>query len=219
MKNLKIIITLTVLAFSSFITACSESTINNPAELNSNEFSLSDINNTISNSPYDNPTVEQAIGLQFMREEEKLARDVYKELYAKFPLRPFLNISQSEQTHTDAIKSLLTKYNIEDPVSLDVPGIFKNSDLQELYTKLILAGGVSEVEALKVGAAIEEIDILDLEKHLTELVNNEDIKIVYNSLKNASGNHLKAFVRNLSARGINYTPLYLDQDSYLKIIQ
>jgi len=206
-----------VLAIAPFITACSESTINDPAQINSGEVSLNDITNTINNSPFDNPTVEQVIGLRFMREEEKLARDVYKALYAKFPLRPFLNISQSEQTHTDAIKSLLIKYNIEDPVSTDVPGIFINEDLGKLYINLIAAGSVSE--ALKVGAAIEEIDILDLEKHLNELVNNEDIKFVYNNLKNASGNHLKAFVRNLSARGINYTPLYLDQDTYLKIIQ
>lgn len=219
MKNLKTITVMTVLALYSLITACSDSSVNDPGEMNYSSPAITEISNIIANSPFENPTPEQAAVLQFMREEEKLARDVYKYLYSKFPLRPFLNISQSEQTHMDAIKSLLIKYNIEDPVSTDVAGTFKNIELQEFYNQLILAGSVSETDALKAGAAIEEIDIIDLEKALAELTDNEDIKYVYTSLKNASGNHLRAFVRNLSSRGIDYTPLYLDQDTYIKIIQ
>ena len=219
MNNSKIITVLTVFIFSSFLTACSENSINDPAETNSSDNSLSEITSAIDNYPFDNPTDVQINGLKFMREEEKLARDIYKEMFSKFNLRSFINISQSEQTHTDAIKSLLVKYNIEDPVSTYIPGIFKNLTLQEFYNTLILTGSVSEIEALEVGAAIEEIDIIDLEKQLNELANNEDIKFVYNNLRNASFNHLKAFVKNLSSRGVTYVPQYLDNETYHKIIQ
>jgi len=48
----------------------------------------------------------EADGLAFMREEEKLARDVYLTLYDQWGLRSFSNIAASEQTHTDAVKNL-----------------------------------------------------------------------------------------------------------------
>jgi hypothetical protein len=45
---------------------------------------------------------EEAASLQFMREEEKLAHDVYVTLYEQWGLRVFNNISRSEQQHTEA---------------------------------------------------------------------------------------------------------------------
>ena len=68
-------------------------------------------------------------GLQFMREEEKLARDVYSTLYEKWGLPIFSNIAQSEQTHTEAVRDLLEKYNQPDPVIDDTVGVFVNTDL------------------------------------------------------------------------------------------
>ena len=38
-------------------------------------------------------------GLSYMREEEKLARDVYLALYEKWGIRTFLNIAKAEQQH------------------------------------------------------------------------------------------------------------------------
>ncbi len=157
--------------------------------------------------------------LIFMREEEKLARDIYAMMYKTHSLKPFTNINKSEQTHMDAIKTLLLKYEIEDPVKNDEAGVFKNTELQKLYQKLIDAEKISVTEALKVGAAVEEIDILDLKKHLSELNNNDDIKYVYEKLMKASENHLRAFVRNLVSRGIVYTPQYLDQKTFDSIIE
>ncbi len=132
MKIAKILTLIAALAISSAFAACSENAIVDPMDNNSTELSLSEISATVSNSTYDIPTQEVAKGLQFMREEEKLARDVYKEMYAKYSLRPFLNISNSEQIHMNAIKTLLVKYNIEDPVSIDKPGVFKDKVLQDL---------------------------------------------------------------------------------------
>jgi hypothetical protein len=72
-------------------------------------------------------------GILFMREEEKLARDVYLYLYEIYPLRPFLNISKSEQAHMDAMLYLIDTLNLVDPVGKNPPGVFQNEELQELY--------------------------------------------------------------------------------------
>ncbi len=152
-----------------------------------------------------------------MREEEKLARDVYKNFYQSYNLFVFNNISKSEQAHTNAIKYLLNVYQIDDPAANDIPGVFQNEELQQLYTTLIEQGSVSLNDALLVGGAIEEIDILDLQEQIDNADNIYIIK-VYSNLKRASGFHLRAFVRNLQIRGIVYSPQYLDQETYDQII-
>ena len=104
--------------------------------------------------------------LVYMREEEKLARDVYLALYDIWGLPLFQNIANSEQTHTDSVENLLISFNIPDPADDSPMGVFVNEDLQSLYDELTILGGQSLADALKVGAAIEEIDILDLEAAL-----------------------------------------------------
>ena len=49
---------------------------------------------------------EEVYWLMYMREEEKLARDVYATLYEKWGTRIFNNIRVSEQRHMDAVKAL-----------------------------------------------------------------------------------------------------------------
>lgn len=176
------------------------------------------INETALNLPAEDLSDEEIASLIFMREEEKLARDVYLTLNAKYNLRVFSNISSSEQKHMDAVKVLLNKYNLEDPVKTDVIGVFENQDLQNLYNQFVERGNISEVEALLVGALIEELDIVDLVQQINEVIDNEDIEYVYGNLKKGSENHLRAFVKNLSVRGVSYSPVYLDFDTYNSII-
>jgi len=163
-----------------------------------------------------NPAEEQ--GLIFMREEEKLARDVYITLYEKWNMNVFNNISQSEQKHTDAIKFLLDRYGLEDPMTTDEIGHFENDDLQNLYDDLVEKGDVSLDAALRVGCAIEEIDILDLEKYISEIEENEDIILVYDNLLRGSRNHLRAFVRNIENQGSTYSAQYMTPEAYDIII-
>lgn len=159
----------------------------------------------------------EAAALIYMREEEKLAHDVYVELYSMWNLSIFQNISQSEQTHTEAVKTLLDRYGLTDPAS-DQIGMFTDPALQALYTDLISQGSQSLAEALKVGAAIEEIDILDLQKYLAETT-HADIENVFNNLLNGSYSHLQAFTSTLYTKtGETYLPNYLDSDTYGMII-
>ena len=161
-------------------------------------------------------SAEEAAALIYMREEEKLAHDVYVALYAQWGLASFQNISQSEQTHTDAVKALLDRYALADPASAQA-GVFTNPDLQALYTQLAAQGSVSLADALKVGAAIEEIDILDLDTRLAQS-DNADIQQVFSSLRRASENHLRAFATNLQNQtGETYLPQYLSADAYQAI--
>ena len=161
---------------------------------------------------------EEAADLQFMREEEKLAHDVYVTLYEKWGLRVFANISRSEQQHTEAVAYLLDRYDITDPAAGNDLGEFTDEKLQALYDQLVAQGSKSVADALKVGAAIEEIDILDLQERLAE-TDNADIERVYNSLLAGSENHLRAFVGNLKARtGETYAPQYLSQAAYNAIV-
>lgn len=157
-------------------------------------------------------------GLLFMREEEKLARDVYLSLYDQWKIPIFQNIAKSESTHMDAILRLLDQYGLEDPAANKDIGEFTNPDLQALYTQLVVQGNQSLSDALKIGAAIEEIDILDLEKYIAQ-TDKEDIVVVYENLTKGSRNHLRSFTKLLQQQtGEIYTPQYLSPDAYEAII-
>ena len=159
---------------------------------------------------------EEAAALLFMREEEKLARDVYNTLYEIWGQPTFTNIAASEQAHMDEIKLLLDRYSLADP-ALE-PGSFTDPSLQALYDQLVAQGSVSLAEALKVGAAIEEIDILDLQERLAQ-TDNADLQQVFNNLMMGSYNHLNAFVGVLSMQtGEAYVPQYLSADAYAAIV-
>lgn len=162
---------------------------------------------------------EQIKGILFMREEEKLARDVYLYLYEVHPLRPFLNISKSEQAHMDAIKYLIDLYELEDPVGENPEGKFQNEDLQQMYNDLIEAGSVSRESALGVGALIEEIDIIDLQREMELHNDNEEVIRVFGNLSRASENHLRAFVRVLRLYDVEYEPEKLDQTIFDQIME
>jgi hypothetical protein len=132
--------------------------------------------------------------LEYMREEEKLAHDVYQALFETWGLRVFENIARSEARHTDAVAALLDQFDLEDPATDRDPGNFANRDLQELYDTLVAQGSRSRQDAIDVGILIEETDIADLEEDL-EIVENPDMRRVYENLLRGSRQHLAAFSR------------------------
>lgn len=185
---------LLIVALSFYITSCSDS--NNPV------------------NSLDEATAED---LRFVREEEKLARDVYLYSLDKYQLQIFKNISESEQTHMDAVLGQLEKYNVSDPVSDNARGVFENSTLQELYNELTAKSDLSLIEALKVGALIEDLDIFDIESILQRTSENSIIN-VYNNLTCGSRNHLRSFISELKANGGDYNNQYISEEYYNEII-
>jgi hypothetical protein len=131
-----------------------------------------------------------------MLEEEKLARDVYKKMYERYGLKVFSNISQSEQKHMDQILCLLNDYAIDDPAQETI-GVFQNSTLQTLYDNLTKQGNISLVEALKVGATIEDVDIYDL-LDFTIQTENPAIISIFENLTSGSRNHMRTFTKQLN---------------------
>ncbi|MCB0060606.1 MAG: DUF2202 domain-containing protein [Caldilineaceae bacterium] len=161
---------------------------------------------------------EEAAGLLFMREEEKLAHDVYVTLGETWNLPVFANIARSEQQHTDAVRTLLARYNLADPAAGKAIGVFTDPTLQALYTQLVAQGSTSLADALYVGATIEDLDIVDLQTRLAGC-NHADIQRVYESLLQGSSNHLRAFTSLFEQQtGEAYVPQYLDQERYDAII-
>jgi hypothetical protein len=185
---------LLIVALSFYITSCSDS--NNPV------------------NSLDEATAQD---LRFVREEEKLARDVYLYSFDKYQLQIFKNISESEQTHMDAVLGQLEKYNVSDPVSDNARGVFENSTLQELYNELTAKSDLSLIEALKVGALIEDLDIFDIESILQRTSENSIIN-VYNNLTCGSRNHLRSFISELKANGGDYNNQYISEEYYNEII-
>lgn len=155
--------------------------------------------------------------LIFMREEEKLARDVYLYLYNQWNLAVFNNIASSEQSHTDAVLALLNKYSIDDPVSTDEIGVFANEDLQTLYNQLITQGSGSLLDSLIVGATIEDLDIYDLNT-ASEQLDNQDILMIYVNLTKGSRNHMRSFYNQILMQNGTYEPQYISEAEFEAII-
>ncbi len=167
--------------------------------------------------PVEEVSNDEIQGLLFTREEEKLARDVYTELYAKWNLRIFRNISRSEQNHMDAVQLMIDRYQIADPSAGLPAGSFFDVQLQLLYEELVAKGSLSVVDALEVGATIEDLDLRDVTA-LIETSDNVDLDTVYQNLAKGSRNHLRAFVDNLAVVQVTYVPVYLDQETFDAII-
>jgi hypothetical protein len=139
---------------------------------------------------------DQAKTLQFMREEEKLARDVYQQLYEKWQLTVFRNIAESESMHFQSVGTLLTRYQIDDPAANLPAGVYRDARLSALYSELMAKGNASAKDALEVGVLVEKTDIADLEASIA-ITDRTDIKRVFTNLMNASYSHLEAFEMNL----------------------
>ena len=155
------------------------------------------------------PSPTEIADLQYMREEEKLARDVYLMLYEEWGAQVFSNIATSEQTHTDAVAKTLELFGLEDPVVDDTIGVFVDPRLVELYDEMINAGLKSSLEALHVGATIEEVDMVDIQSAV-ERADDPRIIALYEALLCGSRNHLRAFTSELDNAGHPYTAQFLD---------
>ena len=116
-------------------------------------------NGVLGSSPSGTVTPEVAADLAFLREEEKLARDVYLELESVWGSMIFQNISQAEQQHMDQVAIRLAALGLPDPMTDNTLGVFNNQVLADLYAELVSQGKLSETEALVVGATIEDLDI------------------------------------------------------------
>ena len=163
--------------------------------------------NAYSKEPLSN---DEILSLKWMREEEKLAHDVYIALFNKWGVNIFTNIAASEQTHTNAVLTLLNKYQLTDPVGNNAVGIFSDTTLQKLYIQLVAKGSTSLSDGFKVGATIEDLDIYDLNNWSIK-VDNQDIKFAYQNLTKGSRNHMRSFYSQIISSKSIYTAQFITQ--------
>ena len=208
-----------MLLMALFFTVASCSKDDTPANNGNNNgnINIANLQAQITSLPKEPLNSIELSTLSFMREEEKLARDVYITMYNKWGVNIFTNISSSEQTHMESVLLLLNKYSLTDPVGINLVGVFNNTRLQNLYTQLVVQGNTSILEAYKVGATIEDLDIFDLQTALVN-IDNQDIRLVYDMLAKGSRNHLRSFYRNVLNAGGTYTPQYITQAEFDAIV-
>lgn len=160
-------------------------------------------------------TVELA-ALNYMREEEKLARDVYLLMYEKWNAVIFTQIADSEQQHMDTMLKMLEKRGLPDPASTEV-GVFNDAELQALYNQLAASGAISYIDGLYAGVLIEETDMVDIQ-YAIDVTTHLDLVTAYQHLLEGSKNHLKAFVSALEKQGIIYEPQLLSRELFEAIM-
>ncbi|MEZ7236235.1 DUF2202 domain-containing protein [Rhodococcus sp. GXMU-t2271] len=136
-------------------------------------------------------TQEQS-DLVAMREEERLARDLYQQFAQKWGVQIFERISVSEQRHYDAVGGLLGRYGVSDPSAGLAVGAYADPQLQDAYDGWLARGSTSVEEAYAVGAELEAADVDGLSTAI-EVSDEDAIDRVYGNLRTGSEHHLQAF--------------------------
>ena len=145
-------------------------------------------------APVGTLSAEEAETLSMMREEERLAHDLYVALGEAWPDRRFDNISAAETKHGDAVATLLANHGLPDPTAGSTPGVYAYPELQALYDGWLERGLTPTSEALAVGAELERRDVADLGAAMAA-TDQPDLDAVYDHLRAGSENHLRAFER------------------------
>ena len=159
----------------------------------------------------------QAIDLVYLREEEKLARDVYLALFEKWQLPVFEHIAESEQGHLTLATAALERKGLKADNYDDTPGTFANESLRALYARFVEKGAASLTAALGVGATIEDLDIRDLDAMIATSP-EPSLLASLETLRCASGNHLRAFTSQLKRRGGTYTAQYISPERLEEVL-
>lgn len=155
-------------------------------------------------------TEDEKTAIIHMREEEKLARDVYQTLGKTTDSKVFQNIPKSEGRHMDVFDQLIDRYGLKDPVKDEsVVGTFTDPLFTDLFAKLTEKGKLSDADAFEVGAMVEDINMANLMKYgmATE---KADLKLAYDTLLVQSKNHMSAFVRQLDRLGKTFEPTHIN---------
>jgi hypothetical protein len=232
-----------LLTLSFFITGC------NPEDtggVTSNETTVVDEAISVEDTAQDDLSTAEVSGLDateashltFMREEEKLARDVYLTLAELYPDQKVFNqiATRAEQTHTDTMRDRLDQFNLLDPNPNtnnlpDSLGVFTGDEwgwyFTEKFELLTTMGKESEIAALYVGALIEELDMHDIAVCPQVMIDRgfsspcglqytdePAIQTAYSALISGSESHLRAYVGQIEAvEGVgNYKAQYLTQE-------
>ena len=171
---------------------------------------------TVDQSSINPLTEKEKSTMMMLAQEDKLSHDTYYRFNETWNRQVFDHILQSESQHMDVMQSLETAYGIKDPSMKNKLGAFADNFFQHLYDSLIQEGSKSQVAALQAAAYIEDRDIFDLNTAISQ-TKEANLLTIYGNLRDASENHLRAYMRNLQAAGGEYHPQFLTEEQFKKI--
>ncbi len=171
--------------------------------------------NAFVNMPKSELSDELKEAMSYMENEERLAYDVYKALYAKYSDAKVLNniATRAESRHIETTYKLLEKYDLNTTTLIrvdeagyaNIAGKYNIDSIQALYDNLITEGNNSKVDALKVGCKVEVVDVNDLNNYinLAKESNATDIQKAFEFLRDGSYKHYWAFDKQLKNEGVS----------------
>ena len=187
-----------------------------------------DINNYL---PTPNLTTDVKETIAYMGNEERLAYDVYLNLYNYHKENSGIDIMQlyniatnSESRHISIVQDLVKRYSLNPPelsdvnetiitennMTADMPiedmpsGVYAIGAIQNLYDTLYAKGIQSQQDALEVGCMVEVTDVNDLDMDIQTALdaNATDVVAAFEVLRSGSYNHYWAFDKGLKNMGV-----------------
>src|SRR6476620_4362177 len=154
-----------------------------------------------------------------LHDNQKLSLFVYDSLYAIWGINPFGNIRSAESQHVNFLDDVADNYALE--LETNEPGnsaaTFTTPQAETIYQESISKGSLSVVDALKMGARLEEMSLQVLHNAKAVTIKS-DLLHTFDILAMGSKNNLQAFNRRLKMYGITYEPGFLEQKDFRNII-
>lgn len=156
--------------------------------------------------------------LKYLYESILMTGEILRNSYEKWGVPEFNNVSRTEFSRVDTIMTIMDEYNIKDPAVHHQTGIYFNPEIQQWHNENLGNAVSSYDDALVTAIRIEEKIIYDIQQHTTKGISNNDIRILYTKLNAGAANHLKIFYQLLMNRGKTYSPEYLSQPEFEKLL-
>lgn len=156
-------------------------------------------------TPSGTVSAEAAAEITWMREEERLARDLYQAFADKYGATVFVRIAAAEQHHFDTMGTLISGYGLQDPSAGLAAGTYADPALQKMWDDLSAQGSTSLADAYAVGVAVEKADVADLDEAIA--ITDDTVDAYMNHLRTATQQHLATFERLVSGQTTGAGPM------------
>ncbi len=163
--------------------------------------------------PMEPVSIHEEMAMEYLRENEKFARDFYLEMFDIWNDEIFSKMAEAEEVHMETVLCLLEKYEIKDPAAGLKIGEFKNQEMAELFPRLIERGSKSLADAFAAGSMLEVWNLCDL-MNCEKCLNSADLNAVVTEFKRSTRNHIRVMHANLKGYGKHLEPCSLDHDLF-----
>ena len=150
-------------------------------------------------------------------QEEKLAYDLYGEFYERWSLGVFNKVQQREAKHVWCVERIMDNYGFDYNTNT-IAGSYPDRDIQKIYDDLTVKGCISDLAALEAAAYIKEKHISQLRERIRYQEDEYVVKVIF-LMESAAQSHLRAFVKSIRLSGSDYSPVFLTDDEFSRIME